>query len=205
MSSGGHPSTPPHAPRVPVGPAPLIGSPGQRDGFGPTLLRSSPFGYLRGGLVRAPESTLCAAQSAGPKTRRPDASVPSVGRPSPRYAQAAVSRTSPPQSSVAAAESPLGNGLLQLRQPHPLHLASKPPNAVSSRSCSAISSARRRCRRTSTPRICARSSPHITGPSPGWSPSSTASLEGTWATACWFISATRKHMRTTPNGRYGLG
>src|SRR6516165_7260860 len=94
------PAPPPYAPRVTVGPAPLIGSPGQRDAFSPALLRSSPFGYLRGGLVRAPESTLCAAQSAEPKTRRPDASVPSAGRPSLRRAQAAVSRTSPRQSSV---------------------------------------------------------------------------------------------------------
>ena len=55
------------------------------------------------------------------------------------------------------------------------------------------------------PRICARSSPRITAPSPKSSPDPVASSPGIWATAFWFISATRKRMRTTPSGRYGLG
>jgi hypothetical protein len=57
----------------------------------------------------------------------------------------------------------------------------------------------------SIPRICARSSPRITAPSPKSSPGSMALSPSTWATACSFISATREHMRTMPSGRSGRG
>src|SRR5207302_1990265 len=53
------------------------------------------------------------------------------------------------------------------------------------------------------PKICARSSPPITARSLMSSGASTALLRNTWATGCWFISATRERMRTTPNERSG--
>ena len=51
--------------------------------------------------------------------------------------------------------------------------------------------------------LCARSSPPITTPSLEWSPNSMALSPSTWATECWFISATRGRMRTTPSARSG--
>jgi hypothetical protein len=59
---------------------------------------------------------------------------------------------------------------------------------------------RRRFRHGLIPRICARSSAHITRPLPKPSPSSMALSRNTWVTVSWSISATRERMRTMPSG-----
>jgi len=53
------------------------------------------------------------------------------------------------------------------------------------------------------PKICVRSLPPITAPSPMSSGVSTDLLPNTWVTVCSSISAIRTPMRTTPSGRCG--
>ena len=132
-----HPRAPPaHRPRGAPGPWTTSSGPGEPSA---SKVIADELCWSR---IGSPRGTKCAAQAARPKTWRQGASVPNADRHCPCYAQPAGSKTSPPPSSAAVAASSSARSQLQRRQLLRRQLAPIGLSAVSSRSCSAIWSAR---------------------------------------------------------------